>query len=256
VLRFSKACLLLVTFLSSVTFPAWPETGPDERSPVIVSVYNDAGVPESVLGPAEKRAARILAQAGVDVVWKDCSLSRKYVGPDALVRAGEQSSPVSLFSPVKESARLRPAGRVGTPAPTWSVLENMDCSRFEWPTHLAMRMTNGSRNSTGEVFGVAFLSAEGTGCYSDVFYDRTLQLHADWKVSLADILGSVMAHELGHLLLGSNSHAGTGIMKARWQGEELGLLSRGNLRFTSEQVDLISGRLSGARRTESLTALK
>ena len=85
------------------------------------------------------------------------------------------------------------------------------------------------------MFGVAFLSDEGTGCYSDVFYDRVAELHADWNVGLADILGNVMAHELGHLLLGSNSHAGAGIMRAHWQGEELRRVSRSGLWFTNER---------------------
>ena len=52
--------------------------------------------PESqptVLAQAERRAARIFDEAGVDVVWKNCPTSRTHVGPDALVRAGEQSSP-------------------------------------------------------------------------------------------------------------------------------------------------------------------
>ena len=91
------------------------------------------------------------------------------------------------------------------------------------------------RSATNEIFGVAFLSEEGTGCYSDVFYDQTMGLHVDWNVSVADIIGTVMANELGHLLLGSNSHSDAGIMKAKWQGEELGLMSRGKMRFTSEQ---------------------
>jgi hypothetical protein len=50
-----------------------------------------------------------------------------------------------------------------------------------------------------------------------------------------------MAHELGHLLLGSNSHASTGIMRAHWQGEEPRRLSRGNLLFTNEQADQMRG---------------
>ena len=93
------------------------------------------------------------------------------------------------------------------------------------------------------MFGVAFLSAEGTGCYSDVFYDRAMELHVNWNVGLADTLGNVMAHELGHLLLGSNSHASTGIMRAHWQGEELRHLSWGRLSFTNQQADHMRGKL-------------
>ncbi len=54
-----------------------------------------------------------------------------------------------------------------------------------------------------------------------------------------------MAHELGHLLLGSNSHSGMGIMRAHWQSEELRRLSRGGLWFTNEQADRMTGKLTG-----------
>lgn len=148
-------------------------------------------------------------------------------------------------------ATLRPTGRVEAPAPTRSEPE---CATFEWPTRLAVRIVPGSLRSTSEVFGVSFLSAEGTGCYSDVFLDWAMELHADWKVSLPDILGGVMAHELGHLLLGSNSHSRAGIMRAHWQGEELNLLSRGNLRFTSEQAEHMRGKLRVARPATALAA--
>ena len=100
---------------------------------------------------------------------------------------------------------------------------------------------------------MAFLSAEGTGCYSDVFYDRATELHANWNVGLADILGNVMAHELGHLLLGSNSHAGTGIMRAHWQGEELRRLSQGGLWFTNEQGDHMRGNRTATQRSDRQT---
>jgi len=252
VLQFWKTCLLLVTFSLGFTFPAWTEGYPHERPQVVVSVYDDAGVSAAVLIQGERRAARIFGEAGVDVVWKNCSTSQTHVGPDALVRAGERSSPdfsggaeQREFGAEKQpnTAGLRPAGRVGAPAPTRSEL---DCVSFAWPTRLAVRIAPRSASSAGEVFGVAFLSDEGTGCYSDVFYNRALDLHADWNVGLADILGNVVAHELGHLLLGSNSHSGAGIMRAHWQGEELHRLSRGNLWFTSEQSNQMRGKLKGA----------
>ena len=258
-LQLSKARLLLVTLLLGFAFPAWPESYPYQRAQVVVSVYDDAGVSATVLIQAEQRAARIFSEAGVDVVWKNCSTSPTHVGPGALVRAGERSSPGSWGGAEKESgaahqpktAGLHPAGRVGAPAPTRSEL---DCASFEWPTRLAVRIVPRSAQATSEVFGVAFLSAEGTGCYSDVFYERALELHADWNVALSDILGNVMAHELGHLLLGSNSHSRAGIMRAHWQGEELHRLSRGNLWFTIEQASHMRGKLNGARQPVTLTA--
>jgi hypothetical protein len=254
VLQFAKAWLLLVTFLMAIVFPAMAETRPDERLQVVVSVYNDAGVAETVMVQAEQEAAKIFGRAGLDVVWKECPTN--HAGPDALVRAGERSSPGSEqeSSPALNPAGLRPAGRVGAPAPTRFDSESVDCATVEWPTHLALRVVPRSRLESSEVFGVAFLSADGQGCYSDVFYDRVAELHANWNESLADTLGNVMAHELGHLLLGSNSHNGLGIMRARWQSEELRGLARGGLWFTNEQANRMSRRLNGARPTVELAA--
>ena len=201
----------------------------------------------TVLAQAEQEAAKIFDRAGLRVVWQECSSN--HVGPDALVRAGERSSLLGQeSSSASNPAGLRPAGRVGAPAPTWFGLETSDCASFEWPTHLAVRVVSRSQLTTSEVFGVAFLSADGEGCYSDIFYDRVMELHANWNVSLADTLGNVMAHELGHLLLGSNSHSGMGIMRAHWQSEELRRLSRGGLWFTNEQADRMTGKLHRARR--------
>jgi Rod binding domain-containing protein len=120
------------------------------------------------------------------------------------------------------------------------------CNRFEGSGHLALRIMLHSFRSHNEVFGGAFLSSEGAGCYSDVYYDRAMKLHTDWSVGLSDILGNVMAHELGHLLLGSNSHSSAGIMRAHWRGEDLRSLSWGNLWFTNEQADHMREKLLAA----------
>jgi len=252
VLQIPKACLLLVTFRLTIAFPAMAGTRPDERPQLVVSVYNDADVAAAVLVQAEQAAAKIFDRAGLNVAWQNCSPSPNHVGPDALVRAGEQSSPTS--GPASNPAGLRPPGRVGAPAPTWSGLENLDCAIVEWPTHLAVRVVPG--RSTSEVFGVAFLSADGEGCYSDVFFDQAMELHATWSVALAEILGTVIAHELGHLLLGSNSHSGVGIMRAHWQGEELRRLSRGGLGFTNEQAGDMRGKVIAPRSTQTTASTR
>lgn len=250
-LPISKVWPLLVgTLLMPVTFPAWAETPGNGYSQLTVSVYDDAGVPAAVLIQAEQKAARIFDRAGVNVIWANCSSSTKHVGPDALIRA---TAPSGLANDGLQTAGLHPAGRVGTPARTWSGLPDRGCSKFEWPTNLALRVLPRSAGSVNDVFGVAFLSAEGTGCYSDVYYDRATDLHADWNVSLADILGAVMAHELGHLLLGSNSHTPLGIMQGHWQPEELRRLARGGLLFTAAQDHHMQGKLNSERPTLAAT---
>jgi hypothetical protein len=222
VLLFSKVWPLLVgTLLVPLTFPAWAETPGNGNSQLTVSVYDDAGVPAAVLIQAEQKAARIFDYAGVNVTWSNCSSSTNPVDPDALVRV--------------------------------SGLPDSGCSKLEWPTNLALRVVPRSAGSVNDVFGVAFLSAEGTGCYSDVYYDRAINLHVDWNVSLTDILGAVMAHELGHLLLGSNSHTLLGIMRGRWQTEDLRRLAKGGLLFTTEQGLHMHGELSTVHQTLAAT---
>ena len=244
-LRARKTWLVLGTFFLWVTFPAGAETDSDEDALLFVSVYNDVGVSAAELAQTEQEATRIFADAGIDVRWTECS-SPTHVGPDALVRAGEQSSPglASSGLPPKKTA-----GRAGAPVPTW--IDDNECVRFEWPRHLEVRILPGSSHGNSDVFGVAFLSAEGTGCYSNIFYERARELHNNWDFSLAVVMGNVIAHELGHLLLGSSSHASAGIMRAHWRGEDLHRAERSDLWFTAQQAESMRRRLIAAhpRRT-------
>ena len=90
------------------------------------------------------------------------------------------------------------------------------CQHAPGLTHLVLRILPGARAVGDSIFGVAFLSAEGTGAYSDVFYDSIAKLHIEWPATASRVLGHVMAHEIGHLLLGSNAHSAMGIMTPSW----------------------------------------
>jgi hypothetical protein len=111
-------------------------------------------------------------------------------------------------------------------------------------THLSLRIIPHASKSGDGIFGVAFLSPEGTGAYSDVSYNSVEELDRDWHVGLARVLGHVMAHELGHLLLGSNAHSREGIMCPRWHAGELRLASMGTLLFSEEQAQFMRDRLA------------
>jgi hypothetical protein len=117
------------------------------------------------------------------------------------------------------------------------------CTRIYQPGHVALRVIPQPASSIRDgVFGVAFLAPGGVGKYADVFWQRAEDLHATSNLDLGDILGSVMAHEIGHLLLGSNSHAISGIMRAHWQSNELRQIAMGTLAFLPQQAQLIRKR--------------
>ena len=58
-------------------------------------------------------------------------------------------------------------------------------------------------------------------------------------IRTGDLLGCVIVHELGHLLLGRDSHSATGLMSAVWQVNELRQASQGILFFTDNQQNRI-----------------
>lgn len=53
------------------------------------------------------------------------------------------------------------------------------------------------------------------------------------------ILAHVLAHEIGHILQGTDWHADTGVMKANWRSADYESMQRGPLAFTTDDVQLI-----------------
>jgi hypothetical protein len=80
--------------------------------------------------------------------------------------------------------------------------------------------------------------------YASVYYEYAVHLAKshDEHFDVPIILGSVIAHELGHLLLGSNSHSSAGIMQAQWDLKQLRETMMNRLLFTSEQSKLMQAQ--------------
>ena len=102
------------------------------------------------------------------------------------------------------------------------------------------------RNSTSlqnglpeNTMGMASGTALERGRVAYVFYDQTERFT---PLVRGRFLGHFMAHELGHLLLPQYSHSATGLMRARWNREDLERAQHGLLRFTPDQAALIRSR--------------
>ncbi|MGA7929053.1 MAG: hypothetical protein WCA20_24020 [Candidatus Sulfotelmatobacter sp.] len=92
------------------------------------------------------------------------------------------------------------------------------------------------------VLGDAFVDEKGVGYYAYAFYDRVQRVAEEQRLSRI-LLGDVLAHEIGHLLLGSKSHSVSGIMSAHWNGEELRKISEGTMFFSPSQSSLMRDRV-------------
>jgi hypothetical protein len=68
-----------------------------------------------------------------------------------------------------------------------------------------------------EAFGVAYVAKDtDRGWLATVFSDRIDAAATRVGVDPGALLGLVMAHEVGHLLLGIDYHSETGVMRAHW----------------------------------------
>jgi hypothetical protein len=124
------------------------------------------------------------------------------------------------------------------------------CGKAAYPTNLQIRIVKRSRNLSPTTLGISYLSPEGRGCYSEAFLQPIEELHKGFAIDRATLLGDVLAHEIAHLLLGSNSHSRTGIMRARWQRGDLIAAGQGALHFDAGEAEIMAQHLGRGRSGE------
>jgi hypothetical protein len=89
-----------------------------------------------------------------------------------------------------------------------------------------------------EVMGVAISAVtDARGRIAYVFYDRVERAAIAHRIPIARGLGHVMAHEIGHLLIGVNGHSDHGLMSQEWNPREQQVQT-----FTSSQLQIIRNR--------------
>ena len=88
---------------------------------------------------------------------------------------------------------------------------------------------------------------DGIQCVN-IFYPMVEELSAHERTDSHLVFGAVVAHEIGHLYLGTNSeaHSQGGVMHGTWSHHELQLASIGELSFTREQGDRIRAAMTAA----------
>lgn len=166
------------------------------ESPVglTVRLYNGSGIPVQTLAAARQVAEPILRDAGTDVVFRRCG-------------AADASNGVA--DPCDDP--LKPAE---------VVVRVIDAPPF-------------SVSLDPRAYGVTYVVEEtNRGWLATVFSDRIVAAASRIGVAPSTLLGRAIAHEVGHLLLGSGYHGDAGVMRAEWTDDFLHRDGAGEWRFS------------------------
>lgn len=174
---------------------------------VNLRVYNRAGVPEAELAQAISIVEDVFAKTGIPIDWADCSKGRE--------QGALRSGCIGKLSDSGFVVQILP--KLGTPYPGLSAF----------------------------TLGLTVLDGQGNGTYATVLYDRVEELARRSDSHRAVLLAYATAHEIGHLLLGSNTHTSVGIMAARWERRALGLAEKGRLHFSRVEMQRMRAKLRG-----------
>jgi hypothetical protein len=173
-----------------------------------VRIYNAAVVPAADQAVALRAAASILAAAGIGTTWLLCENA-----------AADQAEAV--------------------------------CSTPLHPSELSVRLVRlpATASSRGELqLGYSLVDTTArAGTLATIYADRVAWLAGEAGADMPTLVGFAIAHEIGHLLLGTNAHAGSGLMRAVW--------SRAELR-RNDTADWLFGRSEAARLRASVLRLE
>jgi hypothetical protein len=158
-----------------------------------------------------------------------------------LVYNQAQAPPAILIGAEREAARILSQAGVRT---GWfdcsaghSDAGSQDICQKGWgPMNIGLRVL---AKPTGRLqdtrFGFAVIPA-----LASVYYDYKARFVSDdIGLGLPMILGCAIAHEVGHLLLGPNSHSNQGVMQAEWGKRQIRQALMRDMVFTAEESRLI-----------------
>jgi hypothetical protein len=157
------------------------------------------------------------------------------------------------------SAVLKPAGiditwrdcrRAGT--------NGSSCNGALEPTEVIIRVVNAaSTTQADDRLGYSSVDVQHHyDCLATVFADRIEAMAGRTQSDQATLLGHVMAHEIGHLLMGTSTHSPIGLMRKRFSDDELRRRSQIDWQLTrSDAKNVRVGLLERAKRLGQSAAI-
>jgi len=211
--RLDAALVLATLFVycvapASAAAPAPSNQGHSPAMTLVVRVYDGSGLASRDLNEAARVATGILSAGGVDVRWKVCS---------------------------RTAAEADGSGCRGTLA----------------ANEVVLRLISAADAMTREPAALGFTLLDTGGrrsILSTVFMDRVADIAHRARVDEPQLTGRAIAHELGHLLLGTSGHSPAGLMRDFWSDAALRSRTDADWRLLPAEVDAIR---AGHRAAES-----
>lgn len=159
-----------------------------------------------------------LGTSGKAAVILDSLTVRIY--DNAGVLAGDRARAIKRANEILSRADLSVDWR---DCPAGGVRKRSNCTALPASGDLAVRLVRSPKQDPNpQALGNALIdTTTGSGTLATVFVDRVQMMAGQVKADPWAMIGRVMAHEIGHLLLGSNSHSETGLMREIWTLKDL-----------------------------------
>lgn len=101
-----------------------------------------------------------------------------------------------------------------------------------------IRVSNAFEPQTRWALGYSYLDGRSSGgTLATVHAERVEWLAGLTKTSATTLFGRAIAHEVGHLLIGSNGHSTRGLMRAEWTATELQRNRESDWQFSREDAE-------------------
>ena len=120
--------------------------------------------------------------------------------------------------------------------PIWRPCHASGCVPRPKPHEIDIRIVNATALTPPGALGSAAVDVvQRAGTLGTVYADRVAALAAVTGADEGELLGRAVAHEIGHLVLGTVDHAPFGLMRATWTAAEIRRCVPIDWRFTAVQ---------------------
>lgn len=171
---------------------------------LVLRVFDRSGDSTADRQEAMQAADAILREADVTATWVDCSNGAR------LASHAICTDPLGTAELV---VRM-------TPAPEEKSRKEKHTTEQSLTIHRAL--------------GYSMVEPAIGGTLATVFTDRVAWLATSAHTRYTALLGRAVAHEIGHLLIGTNEHSTAGLMRAVWTADELARNDGDDWLFTTD----------------------